>query len=52
MLARKSASYNRVAHALTIALTSIALGKEVHVLFTYGALIRLVRRDRPGGRGN
>ena len=36
-----SASYDRVAYALTIASTSAAVGKEVHVLFTYGAILRL-----------
>jgi peroxiredoxin family protein len=38
-----SASYDRVAYALSIASTSAALGKEVHVLFTYGAINRLVK---------
>ncbi len=38
-----SASYDRVAYALTIASTSAAVGKEVHVLFTYGAILRLKR---------
>jgi len=40
-----SASYDRVAYALTIAVTSAALGKEVHVLFTYGAVRRLVKGE-------
>jgi len=40
-----SASYDRVAYALTIALTSTALGKEAYVLFTYGALRRLVKGE-------
>jgi len=38
-----SASYDRVAYALTIASTSAAVGKEVHVLFTYGAVQRLMK---------
>ena len=38
-----SASYDRVSYALTIAGMSAALGKEVHVLFTYGALCRLIK---------
>jgi len=38
-----SASYDRVAYALTIASTSAAVGKEVHVLFTYGAISRLLK---------
>lgn len=38
-----SASYDRVAYALTIASTSAAVGKEVHVLFTYGAVLRLMK---------
>lgn len=37
-----SASYDRVAYGLTIASTSAAAGKEVYVLFTYGAILRLV----------
>ena len=37
-----SASYDRVAYALVIASTSAATGKEVLVLFTYGAITRLV----------
>lgn len=36
-----SAAYERVLYALTIASTSAVLGKKVHVLFTYGGLIRL-----------
>lgn len=36
-----SASYDRVNYALTIAVMSAALGREVLVLFTYGALRRL-----------
>ena len=36
-----TASYERVAFALGIAATQQALGKEVHVLFGYGGLIRL-----------
>jgi peroxiredoxin family protein len=36
-----SASYDRVAYALTIALVSASMGKEVHVLFTYNAINRL-----------
>ena len=37
-----SASYDRVDYALVIASTSAATGKEVLVLFTYGAITRLV----------
>lgn len=45
-----SASYEKVAYALTIAATCAALGNEVHVLFTYGALTRLTKdgTDRVG----
>lgn len=38
-----SSSYDRVSYALTIAATSAAHLNEVHVLFTYGAVCRLVR---------
>ena len=38
-----SASYDRVTYALMIAGMSAALGKEVHVLFTYRALCRLIK---------
>ncbi len=38
-----SASYDRVAYALTIASTTAAVGREAHVLFTYGAILRLVK---------
>lgn len=40
-----SASYERVEYALTVALSSAAVGKEVYILFTYGAVIRLKRGD-------
>ncbi len=36
-----TASYERVAFALTTALTAAALGKEVQVFFAHGGLIRL-----------
>lgn len=36
-----SASYDRVEHALTIAAMLATLGREVHVLFTHGSLLRL-----------
>jgi len=36
-------SFDRVSYALTIASTSAAHFKEVHVLFTYGAVRRLVK---------
>jgi len=38
-----SPSYDRVAYALSIASISAVFGKEVHVLFTYGAVHRLVK---------
>jgi len=38
-----SPSYDRVAYALTVAGMWAALGKEVYVLFTYGAINRLVK---------
>lgn len=38
-----SASYDRVVYALSIAATSTLFGNEVHVLFTYGAVRRLVK---------
>ncbi|GBC75492.1 hypothetical protein HRbin06_00810 [archaeon HR06] len=38
-----SYSYDRVHYGLSIALTGLAMGMEVHVLFTYGALKRLVK---------
>jgi peroxiredoxin family protein len=38
-----SASYERVLYALNIASVSAALGKKTYVLFTYGALIRLIK---------
>ncbi|WP_309493682.1 DsrE/DsrF/DrsH-like family protein [Candidatus Hecatella orcuttiae] len=46
-----SASYDRVSYALTIAVMSAALGREVLVLFTYGALRRLKKgsTDEVGG---
>jgi peroxiredoxin family protein len=40
-----SASYERVEYALTVALSSAAVGKEVHILFTYGAVTRLKKGD-------
>ena len=38
-----SPSYDRIYYALTIASMSAAQLKEVHVLFTYGAVLRLVK---------
>ena len=38
-----SPSYDRVANALSIATISAAHLKEVHVLFTYGAVCRLIK---------
>jgi peroxiredoxin family protein len=45
-----SASYDRVAYALSIATVSAAQFTPVHVLFTYGAIIRLIKEhtDRIG----
>ncbi|MEW6202086.1 MAG: DsrE/DsrF/DrsH-like family protein [bacterium] len=37
--------YDRVSHALSIAGVAAAMGKEVHLLFTYWALKRLVRGE-------
>jgi len=47
-LIMNSASYDRVAYGLAIAVASATLDNEVHVLFTYGAVTRLVkgRTDR------
>ena len=38
-----SSSYDRVSYALAIAATSAAHLKDVHILFTYGAVCRLVK---------
>lgn len=38
-----SPSYDRVSYALSIAAMSAAHLKEVHVLFTYGAICRLIK---------
>lgn len=38
-----SGAYDRVAYALSIALVSLALGMEVHILLTYGGLKRFTR---------
>ena len=38
-----SPSYDRVSYALSIAAMSAAQFNEVHVLFTYGAVLRLVK---------
>ena len=40
-----NSSFDRVSYALTVASTSAAHFKEVHVLFTYGAILRL-RKER------
>lgn len=42
-----SGEYDRVSYALSIAKVASALGMEVHMLFTYGGLNRLVK-----GRGD
>jgi len=36
-----SASYDRVEYALTLAFSLAATGREVHILFAYGAVTRL-----------
>jgi len=38
-----NSSFDRVSYALTVASTSAAHLKDVHVLFTYGAVLRLVK---------
>lgn len=38
-----TASYERVNYALTIAKVSAAFGREVHVLFSHGGLVRLMK---------
>ncbi|MFQ6134758.1 MAG: DsrE/DsrF/DrsH-like family protein, partial [Nitrososphaerales archaeon] len=38
-----SGDYDRVSYALSIAKVACALGMEVHMLFTYGGLNRLVK---------
>lgn len=38
-----SASYDRVAYSLSVASMYSLNGNEVHVMFTYGAIIRLVK---------
>lgn len=38
-----SGSYDRIHHGLSIALAALALGREVRLLFTYGALEYLSR---------
>ena len=38
-----SGSFERVSYALTVAAMYAALGKEVFVFFTYGALFRLIK---------
>lgn len=44
------ASYERVEYVLALAFSSAAMGKEVHILFTYGAVTRLKKghTDRVG----
>lgn len=46
-----NASYDRVAYALSIAAVSAAQFTQVHVLFTYGAIIRLIK-DQTDNIGN
>ena len=46
-----NASYDRVAYALSIAAVSAAQFTQVHVLFTYGAIVRLIR-NRTDNIGN
>ena len=43
-----SGSYDRVYNALLVALTALALGREVRLLFTYWAL-EYLQRKRPRG---
>ena len=38
-----NSSFDRVSYALTVASTLAAHFKEVHVLFTYGAVLRLIK---------
>lgn len=38
-----SGAYDRVQYALSIALVSLAMGMEVHMMCTYGGLLRLVK---------
>jgi peroxiredoxin family protein len=38
-----SGSYDRVSYALSIAKVALALGMDVHAIFTYGGLTRLIR---------
>ena len=38
-----NSSFDRVSYALTVASTSAANFKEVYVLFTYGAVLRLIK---------
>lgn len=38
-----SGSFDRASYALSIAQTALAMGMEVHMLFTYGGLRRLVK---------
>ena len=40
-----TASYERVAYALSFASICAATGIEAHVLFSYGAILRLVKGD-------
>jgi peroxiredoxin family protein len=46
-----NAAYDRVAYALSIAAVSAAQFTQVHVLFTYGAIIRLTQ-DHTDNIGN
>ena len=46
-----NAAYDRVAYALSIAAVSAAQFTHVHVLFTYGAIIRLTK-DQTDNIGN
>lgn len=45
-----SGSYDRIHHGLSIALTTLALGKEVRLFFSYWALEHLRRGQPPGLR--
>ena len=38
-----SADYDRVSHALSLAVANLAVGREAHVLLTYGGLRRFTR---------
>ena len=43
VLVLHSGAYDRASYALSMALVALAMGMEVHILFTYGGLSRLVK---------